>query len=115
MDLAYTYRRGTSMPPLRFPPLSKCSTLWAAAHERGRKQQRRTKRFIELQALRAYRNFMPVHFYEVALLAGVLADAPLAADTETRGISSTRDCRCGDQIRDGKRDEQSVRCGTSDN
>src|SRR3546814_10199422 len=105
MDLAYTYRRGTSMPPWRFPPLSKCSTLWAAAHERGRKQQRRTKRFIELQALRASRNFMPVHFHEEDLPEGVLADGPVAVDTETMGLITPR-ARLGVvQNNDGPGDE----------
>src|SRR3546814_16679628 len=91
MDLAYTYRRGSSMPPLRFPVLSKCSTLWAAAHERGRKQQRRTKCFIELQALRAERNFMTVHFHEEVLPEGVLADGLVAVDTETMGLITPPD------------------------
>ena len=52
---------------------------------------------------------MAVHFHEEDLPAGVLADGPVAVDTETMGLVTTRDRLCVVQISDGKGDEHLVR------
>ncbi len=54
---------------------------------------------------------MTVHFHEEDLPAGVLADGPVAVDTETMGLITHRDRLCVVQISDGKRDEHLVRFG----
>ena len=52
---------------------------------------------------------MAVHFHEEDLPAGVLADGPVAVDTETMGLITPRDRLCVVQISDGKGDEHLVR------
>ena len=54
---------------------------------------------------------MAVHFHEEDLPAGVLADGPIAVDTETMGLVTTRDRLCVVQISDGGGDEHLVRFG----
>ncbi|MEP3051936.1 MAG: ribonuclease H-like domain-containing protein [Erythrobacter sp.] len=54
---------------------------------------------------------MTVHFHEEDLPAGVLADGPVAVDTETMGLITHRDRLCLVQISDGKGDEHLVRFG----
>ena len=54
---------------------------------------------------------MAVHFHEEDLPAGVLADGPVAVDTETMGLVTIRDRLCVVQISDGKGDEHLVRFG----
>jgi len=54
---------------------------------------------------------MAVHFHEEDLPAGVLADGPVAVDTETMGLHSHRDRLCLVQISDGRGDEHLVRFG----
>ncbi|QZH76014.1 MAG: ribonuclease D [Erythrobacter sp.] len=52
---------------------------------------------------------MTVHFHEEDLPAGVLADGPVAVDTETMGLVTARDRLCVVQISDGNGDEHLVR------
>lgn len=52
---------------------------------------------------------MAVHFHEEDLPAGVLAEGPVAVDTETMGLVTPRDRLCLVQISDGKGDEHLVR------
>ncbi|RJY09439.1 ribonuclease D [Aurantiacibacter aquimixticola] len=52
---------------------------------------------------------MTVHFHEEDLPAGVLADGPVAVDTETMGLVTPRDRLCVVQISDGEGDEHLVR------
>jgi ribonuclease D len=52
---------------------------------------------------------MAVHFHEEDLPAGVLADGPIAVDTETMGLITHRDRLCVVQLSDGKGDEHLVR------
>lgn len=52
---------------------------------------------------------MTVHFYEEDLPEGVLADGPVAVDTETMGLITHRDRLCVVQISDGNGDEHLVR------
>ncbi len=52
---------------------------------------------------------MAVYFHEEDLPAGVLADGPVAVDTETMGLVTPRDRLCLVQISDGKGDEHLVR------
>ena len=52
---------------------------------------------------------MSVHFHEEDLPAGVLADGPVAVDTETMGLQLGRDRLCLVQIADGRGDEHLVR------
>ena len=52
---------------------------------------------------------MAVHYHEEDLPAGVLAPGPVAVDTETMGLVTTRDRLCVVQISDGKGDEHLVR------
>lgn len=52
---------------------------------------------------------MTVHFHEEDLPAGVLADGPVAVDTETMGLITPRDRLCLVQISDGQGDEHLVR------
>lgn len=52
---------------------------------------------------------MAVHFHEEDLPAGVLADGPVAVDTETMGLITPRDRLCLVQISDGQGDEHLVR------
>ena len=54
---------------------------------------------------------MAVHFHEEDLPAGVLADGPVAVDTETMGLITSRDRLCVVQISDGNGDEHLVRFG----
>ena len=54
---------------------------------------------------------MAVHFHEEDLPAGVLADGPVAVDTETMGLVTIRDRLCVVQISDGQGDEHLVRFG----
>lgn len=54
---------------------------------------------------------MAVYFHEEDLPAGVLADGPVAVDTETMGLVTPRDRLCVVQISDGKGDEHLVRFG----
>ncbi len=54
---------------------------------------------------------MAVHFHEEDLPAGVLADGPIAVDTETMGLITHRDRLCVVQISDGRGDEHLVRFG----
>lgn len=52
---------------------------------------------------------MAVHFHEEDLPAGVLAEGPVAVDTETMGLVTPRDRLCLVQISDGNGDEHLVR------
>ena len=52
---------------------------------------------------------MTVHFHEEDLPEGVLADGPVAVDTETMGLVTPRDRLCVVQISDGNGDEHLVR------
>jgi len=52
---------------------------------------------------------MAVHFHEEDLPAGVLAEGPVAVDTETMGLITPRDRLCLLQISDGGGDEHLVR------
>ncbi len=54
---------------------------------------------------------MSVHFHEEDLPAGVLAEGPVAVDTETMGLHPGRDRLCLVQISDGLGDEHLVRFG----
>lgn len=54
---------------------------------------------------------MTVYFHEEDLPAGVLAEGPVAVDTETMGLHSHRDRLCVVQISDGRGDEHLVRFG----
>lgn len=54
---------------------------------------------------------MTVFLHEEDLPAGVLADGPVAVDTETMGLRTLRDRLCLLQISDGKGDEHLVRFG----
>src|SRR5688572_4595775 len=54
---------------------------------------------------------MTVHFHEEDLPAGVLAEGPVAVDTETMGLQLGRDRLCVVQISDGRGDEHLVRFG----
>ncbi|WP_374407833.1 ribonuclease D [Pelagerythrobacter sp.] len=58
---------------------------------------------------------MAVHFHEEDLPAGVLADGPVAVDTETMGLVTPRDRLCLVQISDGQGDEHLVRFGVDSN
>ncbi|MFB0612113.1 ribonuclease D [Aurantiacibacter poecillastricola] len=58
---------------------------------------------------------MTVHFHEEDLPAGVLADGPVAVDTETMGLVTPRDRLCVVQISDGKGDEHLVRFAKGSN
>ena len=52
---------------------------------------------------------MAVFYHEEDLPEGVLADGPVAVDTETMGLITTRDRLCVVQISDGNGDEHLVR------
>ncbi|MFN3387877.1 MAG: ribonuclease D [Allosphingosinicella sp.] len=52
---------------------------------------------------------MSVYFHEEDLPAGVLADGPVAVDTEAMGLHPARDRLCVVQISDGRGDEHLVR------
>src|SRR3546814_16645721 len=52
---------------------------------------------------------MTVHFHEEDLPEGVLADGPVAVDTETMGLITPRDRLCVVPISDGHGDEHLVR------
>jgi ribonuclease D len=52
---------------------------------------------------------MTVYFHEEDLPAGVLAEGPVAIDTETMGLITPRDRLCVVQISDGHGDEHLVR------
>ena len=52
---------------------------------------------------------MAVHFHEEDLPTGVLAEGPIAVDTETMGLVTARDRLCLLQISDGQGDEHLVR------
>lgn len=52
---------------------------------------------------------MAVHFHEEDLPEGVVADGPIAVDTETMGLVTGRDRLCLVQISDGGGDEHLVR------
>lgn len=52
---------------------------------------------------------MTIHFHEEDLPEGVLADGPVAVDTETMGLVTGRDRLCLVQISDGGGDEHLVR------
>jgi ribonuclease D len=54
---------------------------------------------------------MSVYFHEEDLTAGVLAEGPVAVDTETMGLQLGRDRLCVVQISDGRGDEHLVRFG----
>jgi ribonuclease D len=58
---------------------------------------------------------MSVHLHEEDLPAGVLADGPVAVDTETMGLNPARDRLCLVQISDGRGDEHLVRFGAGSN
>ena len=55
--------------------------------------------------------FMSVYLHEEDLPAGVLAEGPVAVDTETMGLITPRDRLCLLQISDGRGDEHLVRFG----
>jgi ribonuclease D len=52
---------------------------------------------------------MTIYFHEEDLPAGVLAEGPVAIDTETMGLITPRDRLCVVQISDGRGDEHLVR------
>jgi len=52
---------------------------------------------------------MTVYFHEEDLPVGVLAEGPIAIDTETMGLITPRDRLCVVQLSDGKGDEHLVR------
>ena len=52
---------------------------------------------------------MAVYFHEEDLPEGVLAEGPVAVDTETMGLNTPRDRLCLVQISDGNGDEHRVR------
>lgn len=52
---------------------------------------------------------MTVYLHEEDLPAGILADGPIAIDTETMGLITPRDRLCVVQISDGRGDEHLVR------
>lgn len=52
---------------------------------------------------------MTVHIHEEDLPAGLLADGPIAVDTETMGLQTPRDRLCVVQLADGQGDEHLVR------
>ncbi len=52
---------------------------------------------------------MSVHFHEEDLPAGLLAEGPIAVDTETMGLQLGRDRLCLVQVSDGGGDEHLVR------
>jgi ribonuclease D len=54
---------------------------------------------------------MSIYFHEEDLPAGVLAEGPVAVDTETMGLITARDRLCLLQISDGRGDEHLVRFG----
>jgi len=54
---------------------------------------------------------MTIHFHEEDLPPGVLAEGPVAVDTETMGLQPGRDRLCLVQISDGGGDEHLVRFG----
>lgn len=54
---------------------------------------------------------MTIYFHEEDLPAGVLAEGPVAVDTETMGLQPGRDRLCLVQISDGGGDEHLVRFG----
>jgi len=54
---------------------------------------------------------MAVYFHEEDLPEGVLAEGPVAVDTETMGLITRRDRLCLVQISDGRGDEHLVRFG----
>lgn len=54
---------------------------------------------------------MTVYFHEEDLPEGVLAEGPIAVDTETMGLNTPRDRLCIVQISDGGGDEHLVRFG----
>ena len=54
---------------------------------------------------------MTVYLHEEDLPEGVLADGPIAIDTETMGLITPRDRLCLVQIADGRGDEHLVRFG----
>jgi len=54
---------------------------------------------------------MTVHLHEEDLPANVLAEGPIAIDTETMGLITPRDRLCLVQISDGRGDEHLVRFG----
>lgn len=54
---------------------------------------------------------MTVHFHEEDLPEGVLAEGPVAIDTEAMGLHPGRDRLCVVQISDGRGDEHLVRFG----
>lgn len=58
---------------------------------------------------------MSVYLHEEDLPEGVLADGPVAVDTETMGLITPRDRLCLLQISDGKGDEHLVRFGPGSN
>ncbi len=58
---------------------------------------------------------MTIHFHEEDLPEGVLADGPVAVDTETMGLVTGRDRLCLVQISDGGGDEHLVRFNPGSN
>jgi len=54
---------------------------------------------------------MTIYFHEEDLPAGVLAQGPVAVDTETMGLQPARDRLCLVQVSDGGGDEHLVRFG----
>jgi ribonuclease D len=58
---------------------------------------------------------MSVHFHEEDLPEGVLAEGPVAVDTETMGLQLGRDRLCLVQISDGRGDEHLVRFAQGSN
>ena len=54
---------------------------------------------------------MTIYFHEEDLPAGVLAQGPVAVDTETMGLQPGRDRLCLVQVSDGGGDEHLVRFG----
>src|SRR4051794_5861277 len=66
---------------------------------------------IEAGGACAYLPPMTVHFHEEDLPQGVLADGPVAVDTQAMGLHPGRDRLCLVQISDGRGDEHLVRFG----
>lgn len=62
-----------------------------------------------------YGHIMSVYFHEEDLPEGVLADGPIAVDTETMGLMTSRDRLCLVQLSDGGPDQHLVRFAPNSN
>src|SRR3954452_18337073 len=74
-------------------------------------QEAARARGIEAGGASAYLPPLTVHFYDGDLPEGVVAEGPVAVDTEAMGLHPGRDRLCVVQISDGRGDEHLVRFG----